>query len=225
MHVLLFQIMALPAIVIGFAMLVAIAKWILGPISHAAGLLQAPMRFRLSDFVWLVVQFQVVLAACAQGIDIEDVFGFGITLTFLFLATTAMWMGAVSCVSKAGVVHPWRRGIFVLCQLPLTLTFMFAIPICLGAGLLRSLQFAMSRESLLNEVTGLQVVGLFAASIIMGIASWGMRYVSIWVLEDSAWAKEQMPDSHQPIIAFEESVLASPPPGHAVARLPTVPLT
>ncbi|MDX1947976.1 MAG: hypothetical protein SFU86_21435, partial [Pirellulaceae bacterium] len=39
-----------------------LGHWLLGPVSRAAGQLNAPTRFQLTDFLWLMIELQVLLA-------------------------------------------------------------------------------------------------------------------------------------------------------------------
>ena len=61
---------ALVEIVLAIVLPIAMGSWILGPISRRAGRLQGTVRFQLSDFFWLVAQFQLVLGYCLRFVGI-----------------------------------------------------------------------------------------------------------------------------------------------------------
>lgn len=102
---------------------------ILGPVNRAAGRLQAPTRFLLPDFMWLLVQLQLALGYCVSFVGVRTQFFFPLALGFFTLASVMMWAGAVSFLSRAGVRSAARRGLFILVLLPATLALMIATPL------------------------------------------------------------------------------------------------
>ena len=48
-----------------------LGRWVLGPVSDRAGRLQGVLRFQLSDFFWLVIQFQLVLGYCVRFVGVQ----------------------------------------------------------------------------------------------------------------------------------------------------------
>lgn len=105
-----------------------VGSLILGPVNRAAGRLQAPTRFLLPDFMWLLVQLQLALGYCVTFVGVETRYFFPLALGFFMLASLMMWAGAVSFLSRAGVRSTLRRGLFILILLPATLALMIAAP-------------------------------------------------------------------------------------------------
>jgi hypothetical protein len=122
-----FTILAILLVLAVITVLPLIGRLILGPISRAAGRLKAPTQFHLSDFVWLLVTTQAGFAAVVQLVGVETPY-FRVFLTYVTFAVIAIWAGAVSFLSRAGVRDPRRRAIFILLILPGTLGAMIAIP-------------------------------------------------------------------------------------------------
>ena len=52
-------LIGLVAFVVAAALL---CHWLLEPVNRAAGHLNAPTRFQLTDFIWLMMQLQIMLA-------------------------------------------------------------------------------------------------------------------------------------------------------------------
>jgi hypothetical protein len=102
---------------------------ILGPVNRAAGRLQAPTRFLLPDFMWLVVQLQLALGYCVTFVGVQTQYFFPLALGFFTLASLMMWAGAVSFLSRAGVRSTLRRGLFILILMPTTLALMIGTPL------------------------------------------------------------------------------------------------
>src|SRR6185295_12306300 len=106
-----------------------VAGLILGPVNRAGGKLNAPTRFHLIDFVWLLVQLQVGLGFTLQYIGVQYQRSFLMLLAFISFAVLTMWAGAVSFLSRAGVRNSMKRGVFIVILLPATLFLMVAIPL------------------------------------------------------------------------------------------------
>ena len=106
-----------------------VAGLILGPVNRAGGKLNAPTRFHLIDFVWLLVQFQVGLGFTLQYVGVQYQRSFLMLLTFFSFAVLTMWAGAVSFLSRAGVRNSLKRGVFIVVLLPATLFLMVAFPL------------------------------------------------------------------------------------------------
>jgi hypothetical protein len=106
-------------------------RWVLGPFTEAVRMLRAPTRFFLSDFVWLLVLLQASFAIARLALDQRGTFL--IILVFLIVASVAIWAGAVSVLSRAGVYQTLRRGIFTLVLLPAVLLLMGATVIEVSA--------------------------------------------------------------------------------------------
>lgn len=179
------------------ATLPTISWLILGPISQLAGRLKAPTRFQLSDFIWLLVMLQAVLGVCVQFVGLESGSLFGIVLGFLVFAVTALWAGAVSFLSHASITRPIRRAIFELVVLPLTLAFLFALPIVALAGTLEAIQYLhfLRVNRLALNGNDIAVGGLLTLATLLLFAAGGqiLRWVSLWVAAPSNPAKPGTP--------------------------------
>lgn len=169
---------------VGVALLIGIAKFILGPINRTAGHLHARVRFRLSDFFWLVVQLQIVLGLMIQGVGFDSTFGDDVVAEFLFLlllllgATVALWAGAVSCIAKAGVYDAARRGYFILVLLPGTLAVMILLPV----SLIVAIGLIFEPAPPLDGRRILYAFGLVAAALLLAGIGWCLRKSTSWVL-------------------------------------------
>lgn len=162
---------------------------ILRPISKVAGRMRAPNRFMLSDFFWLVIQLQLALGYCVQFVGIEHVDFFILICGFLTWATVCMWAGAVSIMSRAGVVIPSRRAAFILFLLPVTLAVMMGASFSVLLGVI--LQFEFVSEDFQR---GLEIMAakshLGLREILIGFAllpalCYGLRQMGFWILNGS----------------------------------------
>lgn len=109
-----------------------ISRAILYPTVTAAQKVRGPFRFQLLDFVVLILQIQLALAPILAWTSGEAVRPQrNLFLTLGLGATVAMWLGAVSFLSKAGVTQGIRRAIFILFYLPGTLAVLTIGPITL----------------------------------------------------------------------------------------------
>jgi hypothetical protein len=162
-----------------------VAGLILGPVNRAGGKLNAPTRFHLIDFVWLLVQFQVGLGCTLQYIGVQYQRSFLMLLTFFSFAVLTMWVGAVSFLSRAGVRNSVKRGVFIVVLLPATLLLMVAIPLFPAAcylletdpnmmALVLRLNFEIPRG------TGL-TVAIFGG-VVMPVLGFLLNRVSAWIV-------------------------------------------
>lgn len=106
-----------------------VARTILYPTVIAAEKVKGPFRFQLADFVWLVLQIQLVLGPVVAFIPAEFLGYRGIALTFGLISTIALWLGSVRFLSRAGIHHALRRGLFILVYLPGTLAVLVLGPL------------------------------------------------------------------------------------------------
>ena len=128
-------------LVVPLPVLWLISRTILYPTVIAAQKVRGPFRFQLLDFVALLLQIQLVLApilAWTSGGAVETQRGLFITLGFG--ATIAMWLAAVSFLSKAGIQQGLRRALFILIYLPGTLAVLILGPIAL-LGLIMAIPY------------------------------------------------------------------------------------
>ncbi len=164
--------------------MVALGHWLLGPINERAPNVSFPTRFLLSDFFWLVLQMQVVLAACVAIVGADAREFLAITAVAL-AALVAIWAGAVSWLSRTGVLHPPRRAALVLFLLPATLGLMFAIPLSL-AGVLAYLSWVFAMHPGSVEIVWRIAAGGAIALLALAAgfaAGWGVRRTARWVAD------------------------------------------
>ncbi len=154
-----------------------IGRWILSPFAEATRFLHAPRRFLLSDFIWLFVLLQASLATARLAMD--ETPAFVIILVFLILASVAIWGGAVSALSRAGVAQSLQRGVFVLVLLPAVLALMGAVVVELGALTALSVVFLGIRGAPQPEL-GLYFAPLGIPAIVL--AAWALRQLTRWVV-------------------------------------------
>jgi hypothetical protein len=163
-------------------------RWILSPFAEAVRILRAPRRFLLSDFIWLFVLLQASLAAARFALD--ETSTFVIILGFLVLASIAIWGGAVSALSRAGVSQASRRGVFVLVLLPAILVLMAGIAAELVS--LAALCVAVFTSELEANL------GLWMAPLgvpVIAAAGWALRRLTRWVVADVQ--SSDVPDKDQ----------------------------
>jgi hypothetical protein len=163
---------------------------ILGPINKVAGRLQAPTRFFLSDFLWLVVQFQLALAYCGQFVGYVTSM-FSIVTGFLILAITALWAGAVSFLSRAAVTDPYRRAAFILLLLPITLTVMIVSTLLLLVAIVNwtdilslALDYRVMFQRLCDWI-GVTPMTVLAGGLLIPIIGYLLRTLAHWIVRHS----------------------------------------
>lgn len=106
---------------------VAAGYWVLGPVSRKMHVYQLPTQFLLSDFFWLILQIQLILATCLRVLQpqVDDQWTtFALICGAGGVASLMMWLGGVSFLSRAGVRWALRRGVFLMILLPCALAFM-----------------------------------------------------------------------------------------------------
>ena len=118
----LFHWIAIPAGFVGLLIGAWICRWMVVPLSGAAQLVQAPTRFALTDFFWLIFLIQIEWGLVINLVDREgspfaaSYFWFVLIMGMVIVA--CIWLGAVSTLSRAGVRDGKRRGLFTLVSLP-----------------------------------------------------------------------------------------------------------
>lgn len=178
-----------PTLIVGLlvvALPLILGQFVLGPISRAAGRLKAPTRFMLSDILWLLVHFQIVLWYCVQYVGTQHLFFFLTALAALTLTILATWCGAVSFASRAGVTQARRRITFILLHLPATLFLMILAPFTvvvvylLKTGFV-SAEFRTQLEYMVSlvDISRSQLVVMLAA---VPLGALGLRRMANWVL-------------------------------------------
>jgi hypothetical protein len=97
----------LPVFVLG---VLAIGKWILGPIDRAARTRNAPVQFSIADFLCLFIVVQVPLAAAFQFSQEEETAAFYWLLTAItWIVAPVIWLAATRALSKAGISAGMHR--------------------------------------------------------------------------------------------------------------------
>ena len=163
-----------------------IGRPVLGPISRSAGRLKAPTRFMLSDFLWLLIQLQLSLGYCVRYVGIEQRDFFILVLGFLALATVALWAGAVSFMSRAGVTEASRRAVFILFVLPVTLAAMMATTFAVlmwSITFFDVVQFEYRHElDYLVTIMGITPSMLVVGVVALPFVAWLLRRTSFWII-------------------------------------------
>lgn len=170
-------------------LLAPVVAWlVLGPVNRAGGKLNAPTRFHLIDFVWLLVQFQVGLGFTLQYVGVQYQRSFLMLLTFFSFAVLTMWAGAVSFLSRAGVRNSLKRGAFIVVLLPATLFLMVAVPLFpAGCYLLErdphmmELVLRLSFEIPRGAGIGVGIAGLIALPVL----GYLLNRISAWIVRDT----------------------------------------
>lgn len=168
---------------------IALGKWVLGPVSQRAGRLQGVLRFQLSDFFWLVVQFQLVLGYCVRFVGVQHAFMFQLTLIGTSLGMLALWMGAISFMSRAKVTEVLRRATFVLFVLPavvgyLMITTFVLLVVTDSWFTLFSRQYRGELEDMLT-IMALTRQQLAASIVLIPFLAWALRRIGLWVVTAS----------------------------------------
>ena len=115
-------------IALAIAATIFTGHWILRPLAKEARWLNLPTRFTLSDFVWLLLLLQIVLAAVVAIAppDLENAVPLTGLLVFFGGSATLLWVFGISSLSRAGITQPLRRGVFTVFLLPAVLLLLMA---------------------------------------------------------------------------------------------------
>lgn len=169
---------------------IAIGRYILLPIDRAIRATQRRLRFELADFIWLLVQIQVVLAIVVNYVPRSEPAWLMILLTFLVPATIALWYGSTQAMLRAGVKEKGRRALFVLLILPSVLIvmmgltiFYLACPVAL-ANVYSDHRF--TRQWLDVEDLGFAVLLFVSVTLFGPFVCWMLRRIIDWILANSA---------------------------------------
>ena len=100
------------------SLLVAIGRYILGPLDRAARHRRRPTQFTMVDFLSLMFLFQLPMAALRGWTNLREEPTVWVFYVFGWLATAAMWASSVRTLSRAGVENTWHRGVFLAFVLP-----------------------------------------------------------------------------------------------------------
>ena len=173
------------ALVAFVAAAAALCHWLLEPVNRAAGHLNAPTRFLLTDFLWLMMQLQVVLAIVMQTVaEAVPQKGLFIILALICLPVLVLWGASVSVVSRAGITRPLQRAVVILLLVPGSLAEVMAIPILAVGSIVLISGGGPARDQLPwtdDLPSQMLLIGLLLAGAIG--AAFVLRRLSFWVLE------------------------------------------
>lgn len=174
---------------------VVLGHWLLGPVNRAAGHLNAPTRFMLTDFIWLMIQLQLVLGLVLQAIrETLPLNAQLLILALLCLPVLVLWVASVSVVSRAGITQPLRRATLILVLVPGALAEIMAVPLVVVAGIVFATQ---SRPeffpSAINDGPAARVAILVAAAMALILWAGLLRWLSFWVLDFPSPATPSVP--------------------------------
>ncbi|QDU30871.1 hypothetical protein ETAA8_60200 [Anatilimnocola aggregata] len=185
------ELWPLPVLAIYFILSASLlGRWMLQPVNETAGRLQAPRKFMLTDFAWLVLQLQLALGFSVSWIGPEQRVFLPI-LGFLMFAVTMLWLFGVGFLSRANVTQPLRRAIFTTILLPATLGVMMALPaLVLMLGILETDFTNWGDLAIpLHEYNRWKVL-LWIVTPLLPVLAWLLRQISFWVV--SAQADEKL---------------------------------
>jgi hypothetical protein len=161
-----------------------LGRWLLEPVNRAAGHLNAPTRFMLTDFIWLMIQLQVMLAVVLVQIR-EQVPERGqfVILGILALPVLILWAASVSVVSRAGIIQPLRRAALILVLVPGALAEIMAVPILLiGCYLALTATPGDWAARAWSASLQVRILSLAAGAVVVVLWALTLRRLSFWVL-------------------------------------------
>lgn len=201
-------ILAIGLLMILLAWLPGIALTTLGPINKAAGAINAPKRFQISDLLWLSALLQGVLAFCIQTIDVNLREAFVPICGFLTMSVFAIWVAGVSFLSRAGVVSIWKRACLLLLSLPGTLAMMIGTPtaiLCVALAVTHYFaQVAHGERSFDEGLAVVVAVSGIAGLAVLAAAAWGLRRLSLWIVGDEPPAQDAVGSSEKACLEAKE---------------------
>jgi hypothetical protein len=156
-----------------------VGRWLLDPVNRAAGHLNAPTRFLLTDFIWLMIQLQLVLGFVMNWIEgATSAEWLYVVVILLALPVVVLWGASVSVVSRAGIREPLRRAVVILLLVPGALGIIVAVPVLF----LSLLTVAISAPNVAANRTLAAFAFWSLAVIVTGCCAAGLRRLSFWVL-------------------------------------------
>jgi hypothetical protein len=180
------QVLALLALAAFAVTAIVLGHWLLGPVNRAAGRLNAPTRFQMTDCFWLMIHLQVMLAVAMPWLR-ETVRGPAIFVIVgtLSLPIVILWAASVSVVARAGITQPLRRAAVVLILVPGALAVIMAVPF-LFVGLIEAIRpgpvpFLLPQQYDATQ-TAQRVGQVLLAGFGVTLAALAMRWLSHWVL-------------------------------------------
>ena len=176
----------------------ALGNWLLGPVNSAAGRLNAPTRFVLTDIVWLMLQLQLVLGLLMMYFrDTIPMRPLLVILGAWCLMVVVLWAASVSVVSRAGITRPLRRATVILVLVPLALAEIMAVPVLLIAAIaVLSPDSAFWRALNVADGTESRVAAVVAAAASAVVIAFLLRWLSFWVLSPMAIGAKEPQINH-----------------------------
>ncbi len=105
-----------------------IGNWVLRPLDQAGRRLQLPMQFTVADFLCLFFMLQLPMAFIHSGPVNEESFLLIVFLdVFVWGSIGTMWWISVRTLSRAGILSPWRRSVFLAIVVPVTIVGAIAV--------------------------------------------------------------------------------------------------
>jgi hypothetical protein len=177
-------LIALIALVVFVVVAALLGRWLLEPVNRAAGHLNAPTRFMLTDFLWLMIQLQVMLAVVLVQIreQVPQVGQF-VILGILAVPVVVLWAASVSVVSRAGITQPLRRAVLILVLVPGALAEIVSVPLLvIAANVALAAQPGDWAERTWSQSPAVRVIGVLAATAAAVVWALVLRRLSFWVM-------------------------------------------
>lgn len=179
--------LAVFAVLIG--VMVWLAWWMLEPINRAAGALNAPTRFMLTDFFGLMVLIQIGLVICGQALSGRDAGREAIRMYWLLVAVVVflaivLWIASISAVSRAGILGSLRRLVVIVLLVPSTLSIMLGLPtlvVLLTVTIVRAIRGEMGGGLPVSQAP-LLALGVLGIGIVVPV----LRWLAFWSLSGTA---------------------------------------
>jgi hypothetical protein len=178
------SLVALIAMMVFIVVAALLGRWLLEPVNRAAGHLNAPTRFMLTDFIWLMIQLQVMLGLVLVQIR-EQVPQTGqfVILGALGLPVVILWAASVSVVSRAGITQPLRRAALILVLVPGALAEIMAVPLVVIGGITAATATPGDwATQIWSPSLAMRILGLAGATVLVVLWAIALRWLSFWVL-------------------------------------------
>ncbi len=136
------------AVIIGVP--VSVTRWVMGPLDRAAQRSQNPTQFTIVDFLCLFFLIQLPMSINHWALFKEPEAAWGIDAYVWCVAGLGWWYG-VRTLSRTGVRKPWRRIVFLVAVLPVTVVGSLSLAI----------------------LTIVLIAGIFARDMPWAVYAWG----------------------------------------------------
>lgn len=150
--------------------------WMTQPVLRASEA-EAPIRFQLTDLIWLLVQLQMAMALATYAIPATMPGTVRVwALVFLCIPMLLFWVASLRIVSGAGIRNPLRRAAVFVVYLPGVVASLLGLPL-LVLDFTRSL--AASEPESLPGVGPYLTGGRLAALLIFALS---LRWIARWAV-------------------------------------------